>query len=203
LKAGNYIIPINSFVKKSNTQGGSTMTSNQISRKKHTAIITALFISLFLLQSLVIGAQIPANFSGKWQYDKSSSDKEETGNYSFSGSIVMEITQDTAIIKFTETYIRSGMKDYVMNPRSYLLDGKVVANNSGSGPAREFCAWSEDKKILTITSIMTDAVDGIAQDFTTAFTYVLSADLKTLTVEELHKSKLNGEKTIKNVYRKR
>jgi hypothetical protein len=50
---------------------------------------------------------------------------------------------------------------------------------------------------------MTDKVDGIEQEFITSVTYTLSPDGKTLTVDELHKSKLNGEKTIKNIYRKK
>lgn len=35
-------------------------------------------------------AQNPTNYSGKWEYDKSKSDKEETGNSSFEGAIIME-----------------------------------------------------------------------------------------------------------------
>jgi hypothetical protein len=50
---------------------------------------------------------------------------------------------------------------------------------------------------------MTDSIDGIAQDFLTANTYKLSDDGKTLIIEEFHKSKLNGEQTIKNVYKKK
>ena len=50
---------------------------------------------------------------------------------------------------------------------------------------------------------MTDSIDGVAQDFLTANTYKLSDDEKTLVIEEFHKSKLNGEKTIKKVYRKK
>jgi hypothetical protein len=51
--------------------------------------------------------------------------------------------------------------------------------------------------------IMTDSVDGVAQDFLTAFTYKLTDEGKTLIIEEFHKSKLNGEKTIKKVYKKK
>jgi hypothetical protein len=115
----------------------------------------------------------------------------------------MEIIQDAASIKITNTFIRSGMKDYVMKPDSYFLDGKETADNSGTGPARKFAKWSQDKKILTTSIVMTDKIDGVAQDFTNAFTYKLSADGKILTVEELHKSKLNGEKIVKNVYKKK
>jgi hypothetical protein len=49
---------------------------------------------------------------------------------------------------------------------------------------------------------MTDSVDGVAQDFLTA-NYKLSDDHNTLVIEEFHKSILNGEKTIKKMYKKK
>lgn len=179
------------------------MTSDHVSGQKCKATISASFILLFLFLSFAIKAQTPANYSGKWQYDKALSDKDERGNYSFGGTIIMEIAQDASIIKVTNTFIRPGMKDYVMKPDSSFLDGRVTTDNSGTGPAKKFAKWSQDKKVLTTTIVMTDKIDGVAQDFITAFTYKLSSDGKTLTVEELHKSKLNGEKKVKNVYKKK
>lgn len=179
------------------------MTPNQISGQKLNTIIKVLVITLFLLSSLTIKAQTLTTYSGKWQYNKALSDKDETGNSSFNGTIIMEIAQNDTTIKFTNTFIRPGMKDYVMKPDSYFLDGRVTPETGGTGTSKKFAKWSPDKKILTTTLVMTDKIDGVAQDFITAFTYKLSADGKTLTVEEMHKSKLNGEKTVKNVYRKK
>jgi hypothetical protein len=179
------------------------MTADKISVQKLNAFITIPVVVSFLLFSLAVKAQTPADYSGKWQYDKALSDKDERGNSSFNGTIIMEIIQDAATITITNTFIRPGMKDYVMQPDSYFLDGKVTTDNSGTGPARKYAKWSPDKKILTTTLVMTDKIDGVAQDFITAFTYKLSADGKTLTVAELNKSKLNGEKTVKNIYKKK
>lgn len=181
----------------------SIMGEKKVSRRLFIALISAVFNSLLVQASIATEQLETTNFSGKWVHDKTSSEKEETGNYSFNGTIIMEITQEPAMITFIETYIRQGMKDFVMKPRTYYLDGRVTVNNSGTGPAREYSTWSKDKKVLTLMSIMTDKVDDIDQEFTTEFTYTLSSDGKTLTVEELHNSKLNGEKTIKNVYRKK
>jgi hypothetical protein len=50
---------------------------------------------------------------------------------------------------------------------------------------------------------MTDSIDGVAQDFLTEYTNKLSDDGKTLTIEEFYKSKLNGERTIKEVSKKK
>jgi hypothetical protein len=156
-----------------------------------------------MLVSLSTNAQAPANFSGKWEFDKNLSDKGETGDASFNGTIIMEINQVPATITFINTYFRPGKEPYVMKPYSYFVDGRVTEDNSGTGPAKKFVKWSDDRKKLTASVVMTDSIDGVAQEFLTANTYRLSDDGQTLTVEEFHKSVLNGEKTVKKVYKKK
>jgi hypothetical protein len=58
-------------------------------------------------------------------------------------------------------------------------------------------------KNLTTNMITTVTLDDVAQDFLVANTYKLSDEGKTLVNEEFRKSKLNGEKTIKKVYKKK
>jgi hypothetical protein len=103
---------------------------------------------LFLVTSLTLKGQTPTNFSGRWEFDQDRSDKDKTGNVSFNGTIILEINQNSATITFTNTFIRPGMKYYIMEPDSYFVDGSVTTNNSGTGPAKEFIKWSQDKKIL-------------------------------------------------------
>lgn len=179
------------------------MKPNKLFRHRHNAIIKASLISLFLLSSLALKAQTPAVFSGRWEFDKASSDKDETGDASFDGIIILEINQNSTLITFSNTYLLPGKKEFVMKPDSFFVDGRVTTDNSGTGPAKKFVKWSQDKKSLTTSMIMTDSVDGIAQDFLTADTYKLSDDRKMLVIEEFYKSKLNGEKTIKKVYKKK
>ena len=169
----------------------------------HNSIIKLSLISFLLLSSLTLIAQTPTNFSGKWEFDKTRSDKDETGDASFDGTIVLEINQNSNLITFTSTFFLPGKEGIVMPLDSFLLDGKVTTDNGGTGPAKKFAVWSEDKKILTTNSIMTDSVDGVKQDFLTAMSYKLSDDRKTLFIDEFYKSKLNGEKTIKKVYKKK
>jgi hypothetical protein len=179
------------------------MDPNQLYAQKRNAIIKASLISLFMLLSLSTKSQTPADFSGKWEFDKNLSDKEETGDASFNGTIIIEITQVPATITFINSYFRPGKEAFVMKPYSYFVDGRVTTDNSGTGPAKKFAKWSDDNKILTASTIMTDSIDGVAQEFLTANSYKLSDDGKTLTVEEFHKSVLNGEKTVKKVYKKK
>ena len=178
------------------------MKQNHISGPKGDTIIKVSLILVLLLSALNLQAQTPIVYSGKWEFDKTRSDKDETGDYSFDGIIILEIKQDAATISFANTFKRPGKADFVIEPDSFFLDGRVTTDNGGTGPAKKFVKWSPDKKILTTSYVMTDKIDGVAQDFTTANSYKLSDDGKTLTIEELHKSKLNGENKIKKVYKK-
>lgn len=171
-------------------------------RSKQNEIIT-IFISLFLLSSLTIKAQTQTNFSGRWEFDKAGSDKDETGDASFDGTIVLEIKQNSEIISFSNTFFMPGKEGITIPPDSYPANGTVASDNSGTDPAKKFVKWSQDKKILTTNYIMTASIDGVAQDFITAMTYKLSDDGKILVIEELNKSKLNGERTIKKIYKKK
>lgn len=67
------------------------------------------FISFLLFSCMTLLAQNPTNYSGKWEYDKSKSDKEETGNSSFEGAIIMEINQNSSIITFGNTFFHPGI----------------------------------------------------------------------------------------------
>jgi hypothetical protein len=197
------IIILDSEIKCITDKSLITMKPNQFFGKKHNAIVTKILVSLFLLASLTLNGQTPTNFSGKWEFDKARSDKEEAEDASFNGTILLEIKQNSETISFSITYLLPGNKVFTNPPVIFLVNGKVTADNSGSDPARKFVKWSQDKKILTTNFLMTATIDGVAQDFLTADTYKLSDDGKTLVIEELNKSKLNGEKTIKKVYKKK
>jgi hypothetical protein len=177
------------------------MKTSNLSERTNTAIFKLLLIPILLLSSLSLKCQTPTDFSGRWEFDKAMSDKEERGDASFDGKIILEIKQNTTTIIFTSTYIRPGMEDYVMKPDTYFVDGRETTDNSGTGPARKFAKWSQDKKVLTTSLVMTDSIDGVAQEFLTSYTYKLSDDRKSLVIEEFHKSKLNGEQKIKKVYK--
>ena len=179
------------------------MKHKQLFKPNNGSIISVLLILLVLFFTQTIKSQTPSDFSGKWEFDKAKSDKEETGDASFDGIIILGITQNSSTITFTNTYTIPGTVPYVLEPDSYFLDGRVTSDNSGTGPAKKFVKWSQDKKIITISLVMTDKIDGVSQDFLTALTYKLSADGQTLTIEEFHKSKLNGEQTIKKLYKRK
>jgi hypothetical protein len=169
----------------------------------NSTIAVKMLISVFLLSSPALMAQTPTNFSGKWEFDKTLSDKDESGDASFNGTIILEIRQNADSISFVPTYFLPGKPGIVMPPDTYPLNGKVMPDNSGSDPAKKFVKWSPDKKFLTTNYIITATIDGKAQDFITADTYKMSADGKTLVIEDMHKSSIGGEKTYKKAYKKK
>jgi hypothetical protein len=160
-------------------------------------------IFILFLASLALNAYTQTNFSGQWEFDKIKSDQDERGDASLPGIIILEIIQNPESITFTTTYFPPGKEGRTMTPFTYPLDGTVTKDNSGSDPAIKFSEWSKDNKILTTNYLMTAVFDGAPMDFLTAWTYSLSEDGKTLTLEELHKSNLNGEKKVKKVYNKK
>jgi hypothetical protein len=179
------------------------MKQNQLYRNRQNEIFKTIFISLFLISSMALSAQTPTNFSGRWEFDKVNSDKDETGDASFDGTIILEIRQNPETISFSNTIYLPGKEGFNIPPDLFLANGKVTTDDSGSDPAKKFVKWSQDNKILTTNYIMTASIDGVSQDFLTAMTYSLSGDGKILTVKELNKSKLNGEKTVKKIYKKK
>ena len=179
------------------------MRQNYPNSKRQNEIIKTLLISLFIISSLALNAQTPTNFSGKWEFDKTNSDKDERGDASFNGTIILEIKQNSDTITFTNTFFLPGKDGRTLRPDKFLANEKVTQDNSGSDPAKKFVKWSPDKKVLTTNYIMTATIDGVAQDFVTTKTYKISEGGKTLVVVEFNKSKLNGEKTVKKTYKKK
>jgi hypothetical protein len=179
------------------------MNQNHTYKNRLIEMIKTIFISLFIISSMALNAQTPVNFSGQWEFDKARSDKDVRGDASFDGVIIMEIKQDAESISFTNTFILPGKDGRTYRPQTYLLDGTVTNDDTGTDPAIKYSEWSQDKKILTTIIVMTATLDGEAQEFLYTMTYTLSEDGKTLFVDDFRKSKLNGEKTIKKVYSKK
>jgi hypothetical protein len=179
------------------------MEQSHLYRNGQNEIFKTIFIFLFLISSVALNAQTPTDFSGRWEFDRANSDKAETGDASFDGTIILEIRQNSDSISFSNTFFLPGQEGFTIPPDSFLANGKVTTDDSESDPAKKFVKWSQNNKILTTNYIMTASIDGVSQDFLTAITYKLSEDGKTLIIEELNKSKLNGEKIVNKIYKKK
>lgn len=146
-----------------------------------------------------LNAQSPVNFSGKWQYDRANSDKDKFDS-EYDGTVILEISQNSDSISFSETYIYPDRPQWKTSADTYRFDGKEQITKSSVGTSKKSAKWSADKKLLTITNIDTQTVKGVLQEFIIIDTYSLSADKRTINLERYRKNYVTGETRSKKIY---
>jgi hypothetical protein len=134
-----------------------------------------------LLASAVLGAQAPANFSGKWAFDKNTSNLG--GSEYFVG--ILKITQTATTLTIDSTVKRQGGAD-VMTTDKFNLDGKEALVQNNDMTTKITAKWSEDKKSLTITTIVT--LTKTSEEYRTDDTYHVAEDGTTLTMTNVYKN---------------
>jgi len=178
------------------------MKPNLLLKHKHGAIIHAAFALLFLLTTMTLKAQTPADFSGKWEFDKSRSGPD-VAEPNYDGTVILEIAQSATNISFVEIYIHPDRSDWKTSAELYNLDGKEQVRKDNSGTNRRSTRWARDKKVLTITNLDTQTEDGVSQDFSVVDSLALSDAGQTLTIDRYRKNPVTGETRAKKVYRKK
>ena len=177
------------------------MKLHRFFRQENFLIFKFSLLFIILLATATVKAQNPANFSGKWSYDKTKS-KFTKGAYATFDNEILDITQNSATMTLVGTFIRQGSEDYKTTD-SYKLDGKEVIVKDDQGTTKKSVKWSEDKKILTITTIMTVISNGISYDYLVADSYQLSENGLTLTIQSFSRNNAYGERTDILVYNKK
>lgn len=165
-------------------------------------IINVFVLYGCLMSAAPVLAQAPANFAGQWQYDKAGS-SPDTLQPAFDGTVILRITQTASTIAFSEIYKQKGSPDFTTAPGTYSLDGKERVTKGQTGISKESAKWSPDKKVLTITSLETQTLRGVAQDFLVVDSYTLADNGRTLTLERYSKNPVTGEGRAKKLYRKK
>ncbi|MEI7505095.1 MAG: hypothetical protein WCJ61_17610, partial [Paludibacter sp.] len=141
-------------------------------------------------------AQTPTNYSGKWGFDISKSDPGKGGSFLYR-DIVDNIIQNPTTISIEEIIRRPGNED-ILDIQKFNLDGKETIEKNDMGTTKKIAKWSDDKKILTLTTIMT--VD--SKDYRIDVSYKLSDNGITMTVLTEIKNP-NGERTVIQVFYKK
>jgi hypothetical protein len=152
-----------------------------------------------LLFTSITNTQIPTNFSGTWAFDKSKSNPGEGGSF-LDGDEILVITQNSTSISLEKTLIRQGSDD-IKSTDTYNLGGTETIEKSDMGITKKSAKWSEDKQILTITTIMTFSSNITTNEYRVDDSYKLSDNGKTLTNQSISKNPI-GERTIIQVYTK-
>lgn len=178
------------------------MKPNRHLSQKHIGMLNVSFILVLLCSSMLLQAQTPTSFSGKWEFDttKSSPGLLES---TYGGTVIRQITQNPSTITFFEIWKKPGNADFKTANASYALDGKERIKKNDIGTRRSSAKWSQDKRILTITNRDTQTLKGVAQDFLNEDSYTLSSNGRILTIEQYSKNPVTGETRSKKVYNKK
>ncbi len=152
------------------------------------SIMRILLSGLILQATMLICAQTPASFAGKWQIDHARSDAEFR-DY----QITCNIEQTPAAITVTQIFLTNDGKESSMPPITFSLDGKELSGEEQGGINRISAELSADRKILTTKYIRT--MNG--SEYGSITVYSLSDDGRILTVKT---SDLNNESQLVQVY---
>jgi hypothetical protein len=178
------------------------MIPDRLVRKSQNAMITVSLFVLFLSSTTTLNAQIPTNFSGKWEFDKTKSNLTKI-DVSYDGTVILEIIQDPARITFAEIYRSAGSPDWKTSTDVYTLDGKEHSKKDDRGTRTKTAKWSPDKKFLAITNIDRQTAHGVTKEFIGLDTLTLSDNGRTLTIDKYYKNPVTGDMTAKKIYHKK
>jgi hypothetical protein len=155
----------------------------------------SLAFAMMLFSSFSI-AQTPTNYNGKWAFDRSKSDPGKGSSFMYN-DLIRNIIQNPASISIEEI-VKSPGGEAVSDTQKFSLDGKETIEKTDMGTTKKIAKWSEDKKVLTLTTIM--LID--SSDYRGDSTYKLSGDGLTLTIKSEFKNP-NGESTAIEVFNKK
>ena len=153
-------------------------------------ILQSFLLLAVLLSTPFLHAQTPTDFSGKWAFDKSQSDPGKGGSF-LEGDEILQITQTANSITLDRTTKRPGSED-ITGSDQYTLDGKESVKKDDFSTTKTMAKWSDDKQVLTITTIMTVKSD----DYRTDDSYSLTDQGKTLTIKSISKNPTGGRTTV-------
>lgn len=159
-------------------------------------------ISMFLLFSMTVKAQIPINFSGKWEFDKAKSSPDLLDS-KYDGIVTRQITQTASTIAYRDIYVQKGSNDWATLDEIFNLDGKEQVKKDNSGTLKKSTNWSQDTNVLTLIILLTYSENGVSKETLISESYKLSDEGKTLTIESYSKDPITGETKNKAVYHKK
>jgi hypothetical protein len=184
-----------------NNQNTINMKKKHFCCTSQSSILSVLIIFMFFTSAVILKAQTQPDFSGKWIFDKtqSSAGLVESG---YEGAVVRKIIQNPTTITFSDVYLHPDRDEWETATDSYNLDGQEQIIKRSIGTTKKTAAWSEDKKILTLTNFDSQTHGGVTNEYLVKDSYSLSENGLVLTVERYSKNPVAGDTTAKKVYNK-
>lgn len=157
---------------------------------------SGLFIALSLLISSLSFGQGAASFSGTWAFNESKSNLGEGGSRMVSQKIV--IVQDAATFSLARTFTtQDGEREM---KEKYTLDGKESVNPIFNTSKKSIAKWSDDKKTLTVSSVMVFEANGENIEIKTTEVFTLAGSVLTINATSVSS---RGERKTTLIYDKK
>jgi len=152
------------------------------------------FIFLFLISfGIYLHAGDVMNYSGTWMLDES---KMETGDGGpRMAASKLTITQDAKQITI-ERFISSQFRGDFTSTENVTLDGKETNNTTDFGDRKMTATWSDDKKVLTIKSVLEMNRDGQSFQMNSTEIWTLMEDGNVLKIDQTRMSPRGERKSV-------
>ena len=159
-----------------------------------TGLLAGILISLISQNSF---SQIPADFTGLWQFNREKSDAG-SGNTFLDAKTILNIRQSEDSIIIKKNVIRPGSHDLVTTER-YKLGGATVLRPEPNQSKNITTHWSEDRQTLFVYIDWIFSAGGSEREFQGEDSYRLNSDRNILTVFSTSQNN-SGEKKMILVY---
>jgi hypothetical protein len=173
------------------------MASNILICNGKKWILKSSMFFLILLIPIILNAQTPSNFSGKWILDNTKSKAGDGVSFDEETEEILNIYQGANTITIIKNTVQKGVS-FVPATEKSTLDGKESIALYYSLPVKTKAKWSDDRKILTITTSRN--VNSV--EFITFNIYSLSDNGKTLKIQSIFRDQ-SGDRKMFLVYIKK
>jgi hypothetical protein len=132
-----------------------------------------IFSILAFLLFVTLVARGQTNFTGTWALNEAKCTFPENGFRMSSPAVT--ITQDANSFSIEKTLVTRNGEEIKISEK-YTLDGKESINPMFNSQKRSTAAWSTDKKVLTVSSVMVMEFNGVSNEIKQVDIYKLTAD---------------------------
>lgn len=153
--------------------------------------IAFVFASFLLFAAFTVSAQKPS-FAGTWNLNQEKSQLGEGPGRRAATKLVITEVESSMIVDRTSTR-QSG--ETMTTKDIYNLTGTETDNSTENRKKKSTASWSADSKELTIKSTTTFERDGNSMEMKSTEVYKISADKKTLTIDNTMSSQRGEFKT--------
>ncbi|MEJ2055367.1 MAG: hypothetical protein P8X42_15735 [Calditrichaceae bacterium] len=157
-------------------------------RKQHW-----FFVLFFVLVGMFLYAGNVTDFSGTWVLDESKIESGDQGPRMTASKLTVKQDEKQLTI---ERFISNSFRGDFTRSENVMLDGKETINKSNFGDRKLTASWSDDKKSLTINSVLEMNRNG--QDFKMTGTEIWTL-LDSGSVLKIDQTRMSPRGEVKNV----